>query len=323
MSKKYKLEKVNSEQLWNDSIVTSSKYSLFFSTEYLNLLKIKYHLWHVIQGTEIKAGLLLIVSEDEKNIIANDFIIYSGIVLKDYKNTKIAKKTHQSFQIIEFVSSEITKIYKNICFSLSPEILDIRPFQWLNYHNNKKKYQINIKFTSIINISELRNKNNYEQTNLFQNLDFIRRYNIREAIKENCVVEKTKNIELFVNNYQKMMSNQNIIISKNKYDTMIRIIEYYINNDKGVLLEAKDKNNQVIYTTFYLWHLSKAYYMFGADTQKNISYQSTITNWEAFKYIADNTDIDFIDLEGVNSPKRGWFKLSFGGSLDNYYEIIY
>ena len=28
-----------------------------------------------------------------------------------------------------------------------------------------------------------------------------------------------------------------------------------------------------------------------------------------------------IDLEGVNSPERGHFKLSFGGSLDQYYEL--
>ena len=29
------------------------------------------------------------------------------------------------------------------------------------------------------------------------------------------------------------------------------------------------------------------------------------------------------DFEGVNSPNRGWFKLSFGGKLENYYQIKY
>jgi hypothetical protein len=28
-----------------------------------------------------------------------------------------------------------------------------------------------------------------------------------------------------------------------------------------------------------------------------------------------------VDLEGVNSPRRGWFKLSFGGALLPYYEL--
>ena len=320
-SNKYKLVKVDSKELWNDLVNSSSNYSLFFSLEYLSLLETKYNLWIVMQGTEVKAGLLLIVSENEKNIVSNDFVIYSGIILKDYKNTKIAKKTHQSFQIIEFVSEELTKIYKNITLSLSPEIIDIRPFQWFNYHNDKKKYKIDIKFTSLINISELRKKINHEQTKIFQNLDFARRYNIREAIKEHCIVQQSKNVRSFVSNYKLMMSNQNINIPKEKINTMTRVIDYYIHKNKGVLLEAKDKNNELLYTTFYLWDLNKAYYMFGAGTQKNVSYQATIANWEAFKYLANNTDIEFVDLEGVNSPKRGWFKLSFGGNLIPYYRI--
>ena len=154
-------------------------------------------------------------------------------------------------------------------------------------------------------------------------MDFVRRYNIREAIKDNCVVKKSTDIITFINNYKLMMSKQNLLIKKNKLDTMMRIIDYFINNNKGILLEAKNKNNELLYSTFYLWDSNKAYYMFGAGSEKNISYQATIANWEAFKYIANNTDIEIVDLEGVNSPKRGWFKLSFGGSLDNYYEIIY
>ena len=31
--------------------------------------------------------------------------------------------------------------------------------------------------------------------------------------------------------------------------------------------------------------------------------------------------INSIDLEGVNSPNRGWFKLSLGGELNPYYKI--
>ena len=32
-------------------------------------------------------------------------------------------------------------------------------------------------------------------------------------------------------------------------------------------------------------------------------------------------NINEIDLEGVNSPLRGSFKLSFGGNLKNYYQL--
>ena len=42
--------------------------------------------------------------------------------------------------------------------------------------------------------------------------------------------------------------------------------------------------------------------------------------WDAF-FILRKLGIKKLDLEGVNSPNRGWFKLSFGGSLENYYEV--
>ena len=52
-------------------------------------------------------------------------------------------------------------------------------------------------------------------------------------------------------------------------------------------------------------------------------YDSTYCNWLAWSRLFTDHGIKHIDLEGVNSPKRGWFKLSFGGTLENYYSIEY
>ena len=40
-------------------------------------------------------------------------------------------------------------------------------------------------------------------------------------------------------------------------------------------------------------------------------------------YHLNEIGIKTVDLEGVNSPNRGWFKLSFGGNIIPYYELIY
>ena len=37
--------------------------------------------------------------------------------------------------------------------------------------------------------------------------------------------------------------------------------------------------------------------------------------------LANRTKIGEVDMEGVNSPQRGWFKLGFGGNLLPYYQI--
>jgi len=49
-------------------------------------------------------------------------------------------------------------------------------------------------------------------------------------------------------------------------------------------------------------------------------YSGTIVLWDALKAL-EKSGVSEVDFEGVNSPARGWFKLSFGGDLRPYYEV--
>ena len=53
----------------------------------------------------------------------------------------------------------------------------------------------------------------------------------------------------------------------------------------------------------------------------NRPWQGVFGHCEIFRYLNQKYDINLIDLEGVNSPLRGWFKLSLGGSLTSYYRV--
>ena len=103
---------------------------------------------------------------------------------------------------------------------------------------------------------------------------------------------------------------------------MSNLIEALINNDRGVLIEISNASGQIIYIVFYVWDRIRAYYLFGAgNPDASEPWQGTLAHWEAFKYLSKTKLIRVIDFEGVNSPKRGWFKLSFGGELINYYHL--
>ena len=74
---------------------------------------------------------------------------------------------------------------------------------------------------------------------------------------------------------------------------------------------------------FFGWDNKRAYYIFGAnDPAKRNGHTGTNVLWEAF-YDLSKMGINEVDLEGINSPKRGWFKLSFGGNIRPYYEISF
>ena len=69
------------------------------------------------------------------------------------------------------------------------------------------------------------------------------------------------------------------------------------------------------------WDNKRAYYIFGAnDPAKRDGHSGTNVLWDAF-YDLSKLGINEVDVEGVNSPHRGWFKLSFGGNIIPYYEM--
>ena len=73
----------------------------------------------------------------------------------------------------------------------------------------------------------------------------------------------------------------------------------------------------------YLLDNKRAYYLFGAnDPEMRSSHTGTAVLWSAFHILAAR-GYEEMDLEGINSPHRGWFKLSFGGDIRPYYELLY
>ena len=79
---------------------------------------------------------------------------------------------------------------------------------------------------------------------------------------------------------------------------------------------------KMLYALLYLKDKRKGYYFLGAGNSVNkTSWQSTFGHCEIFRFMQKKFDINFIDLEGVNSPKRGWFKLSLGGNLVPYFKV--
>ncbi|MDB0003609.1 hypothetical protein N9E50_03065 [Alphaproteobacteria bacterium] len=320
MSKeKFSLQKITNIKDWDELLKSSCDKSIFNSYDYLKLIGSKYHLWLIKQGNEKKAGFYCAVSNDEKNIIHNDYLIYSGLIFNDINNTKIAKKNHQKFQITDFIANQLPVYYDNINFSLSPEIIDIRPFQWFNYNSNKKKYAIDVRFTSYLNLINFNPKEEFNNL-LFNNMDSVRRYSIRDAIKTGYKFEKSNNVNQLINFYKFNMKNQGIIVKDDKIENMQKIMNFFIVLNKGSLFNVKNSDGEVLYSIFYIWDDTKAYYLFGSGGEKSMSWQASIATWEVIKYLYSK-NITLVDLEGVNSPKRGWFKQSFGGTLKSYFNI--
>ena len=53
----------------------------------------------------------------------------------------------------------------------NPQVNDVRPFQWFNYDNDGPKFQIKIKYTTLLNLEELKLNKKKMRTKYIQNLE--------------------------------------------------------------------------------------------------------------------------------------------------------
>lgn len=323
MSSKLSFHKCSDEE-W-DFIVDGSYQSNFFVKSYfLKSSGTKFHLWKIMQGQEIKAGICLNVDDLEKNSIENEFVIHNGIFFNLDKNRILAKRREDEFQITSFVISNLVSKYDEIFLSLDPKVFDVRPFQWHNYNTKGPRFEISIKYTSTLDLSEFNSDKDEDEMKIFRNLEPVRRYSIRQAKKEKFEVKFSDDPEKFLDLYQKFYNKNKPDVSQKEIATVSKIIKEVLVQKKGIISYIYDNSENLIYSMVTGWDNTKAYYLYGVGSNEiKKPWQGTAGLWSTFRYIANNNHAKLYDFEGVNSPNRGWFKLGFGGELVSYYQIKY
>jgi len=316
----FKLVEAKLDNKWDRLVVDSKNGNIYNYSFYLKATNLNAKLFYCLKNQELRAGIVLI--EKDGKIVLDDLVVYNGIIYNKPTNKQNLSQMHsEQFQIQEFIANELIKMYEHIEFCLHPSIIDIRPILWVNYGTDLPKYKIDVKYTSYVDISDFRSAEKLEDIKIYNNASASRRQQIRYAIKKNYKTLKTDDVTKFIDFYIMTMARQNEVVSEEKLKGMYNIIKTLIDLKKGALYASYDDKNEVGSMAFFGWDNKRAYYIFGAnDPSKRNGHTGTNVLWEAF-YDLSKMGINEVDLEGINSPKRGWFKLSFGGDIRPYYEI--
>lgn len=324
MENKYSTQEVTDKKQWDAFVERSPQGTLFSHVDYLDAALSQYELLWVMKGNEIKAGIALPLSADKKTVFAHDHLIHGGILFEPpTPDQKGVKYRSDQFSITEFLIQYLSQRFDHVQLVFSPQFSDIRPFLWHNYHdaNPLNKYKVETRYTSYLNVSELREHKEEESYELFKGLETLRQRNIREARSQNAVVENKIDLDNLLKFYVDLMEKQGQEVVDTTLESMRKICTILVEKNKAEFFCLKGSAGVPSYITCFGYDSKRAYYLFGAgDPNASERYRGTITFWDAFKTLAKR-GIDTIDFEGVNSPKRGAFKLSFGGSLVPYYQV--
>ena len=321
---KYRFIEIKDNDLWDTFVEESPQGTIFSLSHYLEAMGRKYERFFICKGNEIKAALCYIKTNDGRACELDELVIYNGLMFKVEPTKKDIKGLLERFTITEIVIEELSQRLKKIELALAPQFEDLRPFLWHNYHlpTPENKFEIDLRYTSYIDISDLREVIDEEETLLFKNLDTLRQRNIREARKNGPITEIGDEVDLFIKFYSDLLESEGGQSFQEKTTRMSALVRSLLENDKAFMVFVRDPQGKINYIVITCFDSKRGYYLFGSgDIYSKCRYKGTIGFWDSFKILARDYGICQIDMEGVNSPKRGWFKLSFGGELKPYFQV--
>jgi hypothetical protein len=309
---------------WDEVVAASPQGTLFSEMVYLDAVGRRCDRRYVMKGQKIRAAVCLVPTADGTGCELDDLVIYGGVMFPPDPERSSVKRRHEEFQLTEFVIEQLDRQYGSIEIGLAPQFQDLRPFLWHRYHDTdaRVKYSLDLRYTSYVDLSGLLAADDPEQTACFASMETVRRYSVREARKKGGSVRQGSDGARFIEFYKSLMAQQGEPQSDHKLERIAYLIGSLLRAGRAAVYEVLDRNGAVLYVTIYAWDAKRAYYLFGAGhPEANEPWQGTIAHWEAFKDAARRLRLTEVDLEGVNSPRRGWFKLGFGGDLRPYYHV--
>ena len=104
------------------------------------------------------------------------------------------------------------------------------------------------------------------------------------------------------------------------YEKIFGFIEDQVKYDK-IIQNTTYYRDRPIYSVLFLNDDESSCYLYGSgDVEIKNRYAGSFALWKSIERSIE-LELKYIDLEGINSPFRGEYKLNFGGNIEGYYNI--
>lgn len=318
----YRLARGQSDKSWNSFVLHSPQGSIFANSVFLNALEEPLGLWYLLKHDTPTAAVVLHERRDGRSGMRPPMAIYNGIMLAPPPPEQGPAQTHsEQFRTTCALIQKLTERYDQLELFCTPEFTDIRPFQWHNYGLDAPHFTCRVLYTSLLDIGGADAPLDHNPTHARANKS--RRQEVRYAIKAGVTVEETLDIDLFKRMYEETFLQQGMEVNLDDLQRLRRLLPALHQAGMLSMFVARLADGTPGSIAVFGLHGTRAYYLFGANAEVGRDgHCGTHVLWSAFQTLSAR-GIREVDLEGVNSPKRGYFKLSFGGSLTPYYQLSY
>lgn len=313
----YQIKIQNNSLIWDKFIMNSASPNIFNHSIFLNSYEVeKYFIYN---NEEIYGAFSINRNKDSKIILPKD-LLYTPIIFKAFLNKPISSISSDKFSTIDTVVNYLSKEANSLEITFDHYTDDLRPFFWYNFNKKKEIFSVsNIKYTSIIDLDKLEKKN-FETTHFFKNMSVRTRQSYRYSLnRKNYSFKEYFEINLIKDLIKETFKRQN----KNfdfDLDFHLEILNKLYKKSLIKSYTCLEKNKVKSIAVFGI-NNNLATYINGARLNNTSDdYSQVFLLIQSFIELKKK-GVKFIDLEGMNSPKRSFFKNGFGGVLKPYYTV--
>jgi hypothetical protein len=311
----YELSRCEDDAVW-DSLLNQSPHSTPFCTSSYLKSTGQSESRYILTHKNIPV-LLSILTRGQGGRLQRQFSDYQGVMTLGTAPGNYSDDLLLINHVRELLKLAIID-QNDLEFSLNPNFFDIRAFQWFAFDNSAEiEMSLKVRYTGIIDLTTYKNFEDF--------LKKISKSRLRDFLSNTTKlvtsINQPEDIQTFIQMYTETFSSQGVVLAEETINKVLAIITNGINSDIGELRLVRTTQREVVSGVFFLKSNDGRFYQFGASSElKNKFPGNSVLILEA---IRDSfaSEHKFFDISGLNSPKRGFFKVSFGARPKPFFEI--
>ena len=304
------------KKLWDYFVSNSPQGNIFCQNKFLDVVNKIYEILTVVRGGEILLGAVIVKEVDGQPTLRP--FMYQGILFARSVVTLASyKRVKKALELVEFLLAEVEKRYQRIGFSLHPSFIDLRSFQWHNYHEPEKgQFKLDLKYTGIMSLEKVES---FEQ--ILMESRTVRRQEYRKCVKEGFTIEESEDTAILDQLHEKTFNRQGIKRSPGEEFLVTTFANEAISRGFGCLLVCRSLSGVPASASMFIFDNKTAYYLIGANDPEFRKYGAG--SYVVFEQIRKCLEqgLSQVDFVGINSPMRGDFKTSFNAIPVPYYTV--
>lgn len=317
---RYTLERAELGSEWDAFVKSSPNGTLFSHSDYLEAIGKDVGVWFCTKGSQVKA-VFACVEPTPWRAELDDLVVYNGIMHQPPEpDQNVSQVRSERFKVAEFVASELSQMYDTMAFQLHPSVVDVRPWLWVNYGLDAlRHYQVDVRYTSYYVSSIIA----FREFFLTGDMSQSRRQEMQYAKRDGVRTIEDYKPDLLFNWYLQTMGRQGQQVTRKFSKRLYALLSHLQERGLTRWFASYTADHRCGSIAVFGVDDKRAYWLWGANNPElRDAHTGTAVVWDAMTRLA-NDGVKMVDLEGCNSPNRGWFKLSFGGSLTPYFRVIY